>query len=645
MADDQITIRWSGGERRFAPGVVRLGRDPSNDVVIDNPHVSRQHGELRFDDGWAYTDVGSGQGTFVDDGRVTTVDVNGPLALRLGRAGGEKVELGVAAEECTVGRSRTIDSYVPDATVVVAEDRNRPGGALRADQIQGATVVTGHTVNVECGGRSYTFSPGQDVRIGRDLDCDIVSANPTVSRHHADLRYRDGAWVLEDEGSSGGTYLDGRRVKDVRLSGSTAVWLGEVDTGERVVLVTSGGRPRTSSERVVRAARKKTPIIVIGAIAAAAVVVAVVALMRPGGASSPSNDRLAKAVVRVDVDGRPEGSGTIIDAGRGLILTNAHVAAPRADGQGVHAYDVESSLPDAPRSITIAVSPGLDKVAEPTYTAEVAAADGYLDLVVLRITGTVGGAVVESDDLKDLTAIEIGDSDALRTGSSVRVFGFPAISQSNASTLTEGVVSGPVEDRRLRSNRAFLNLDAPIRGGNSGGLAADADGRLVGVPTLNRIRKEEAPVSSMRPVNWVKPMVDAVREGKPYASPYVTPLTGKEAFENFASVTPGRAGFDPTCAGGIVTPTAGSTALALAFQYKGFTAGQPQDVRVDLFQPDGKLVATAPTEDQWPYQWGESGCATVTLALGAPLTPGTYVARVYAGPNYRLLARLEVPVS
>ncbi len=75
------------------------GAIPSNDIVIDNPNVSRYHGELRFGgSGWVYTDVGSAQGTFLDGDPVTEAAVGGSIALTLGRASGERVELTVATE-------------------------------------------------------------------------------------------------------------------------------------------------------------------------------------------------------------------------------------------------------------------------------------------------------------------------------------------------------------------------------------------------------------------------------------------------------------------------------------------------------------------------------------------------------------------
>lgn len=52
-----------------------------------------------------------------------------------------------------------------------------------------------------------------EVRLGRDSSCDVVIPEVTVSRRHARLFFEDGQLVLEDLGSSGGTFLNGTRVK------------------------------------------------------------------------------------------------------------------------------------------------------------------------------------------------------------------------------------------------------------------------------------------------------------------------------------------------------------------------------------------------------------------------------------------------
>ena len=194
---------------------------------------------------------------------------------------------------------------------------DRPGGRLRAEAAEGATVVTGDSINLECAGRSYTFQPGSDVTIGRDSDCDVVSANPTVSRRHARLAHDGEQWTLEDLGSSGGTYVDGARVDRLPLAGSVAVWLGDEETGERVVLVTSGTHKVGIGTRVAKAPRRKGSLLpVLGGVLVLVVLIAAGFLLLSGG---PDDDELAQATVRI-VSADATGSGTIIDAEKGLIL-------------------------------------------------------------------------------------------------------------------------------------------------------------------------------------------------------------------------------------------------------------------------------------------------------------------------------------
>lgn len=63
--------------------------------------------------------------------------------------------------------------------------------------------------------------------IGRAQDCDLVISEPAVSKHHAEVRWQDGAWQLRDVGSRNGTYLDGVRIQEARLPTSCHVELGQ----------------------------------------------------------------------------------------------------------------------------------------------------------------------------------------------------------------------------------------------------------------------------------------------------------------------------------------------------------------------------------------------------------------------------------
>jgi FhaA, N-terminal domain/FHA domain len=61
------------------------------------------------------------------------------------------------------------------------------------------------------GGRRLMVAP-RGATLGRSRDCEIVIDDPNVSRQHAELRPRGGAWVISDLGSTNGTRVNGRTV-------------------------------------------------------------------------------------------------------------------------------------------------------------------------------------------------------------------------------------------------------------------------------------------------------------------------------------------------------------------------------------------------------------------------------------------------
>jgi FHA domain-containing protein/uncharacterized protein DUF1707 len=70
------------------------------------------------------------------------------------------------------------------------------------------------------------------ITLGRSSSCQLVFDDDTVSRRHAALVCRDGAWHVVDLGSSNGTYVNGRRVMDAEVRAGDELALGTT----RVVL-------------------------------------------------------------------------------------------------------------------------------------------------------------------------------------------------------------------------------------------------------------------------------------------------------------------------------------------------------------------------------------------------------------------------
>jgi hypothetical protein len=89
-------------------------------------------------------------------------------------------------------------------------------------------------------GRELAFPARREIILGRDPTVDVRSDNPLVSRHHARLRPQQFGWVLEDTKSKHGTFVDGKPITSVAVTGPTTVWLAEPNDGEVMLLLPEG---------------------------------------------------------------------------------------------------------------------------------------------------------------------------------------------------------------------------------------------------------------------------------------------------------------------------------------------------------------------------------------------------------------------
>ncbi|MEM7345375.1 MAG: trypsin-like peptidase domain-containing protein [Chloroflexota bacterium] len=186
------------------------------------------------------------------------------------------------------------------------------------------------------------------------------------------------------------------------------------------------------------------------------------------------------------------GSGSIVDP-KGIILTNCHVANPRAMGMSSPAAD----------SLGISVIRRSDEPPALTYLAEIVVQSPELDLAVLKITHEVNGKRARR---LNLPSLPIGDSDSLELGDIMAIFGYPGIG-GDTVTFTSGSVAGFTKEERVSARRAWIKTDATIAGGNSGGTAVNFHGELVAIPT------QAAAGANISPVD-ARPVVDTNRDGR-----------------------------------------------------------------------------------------------------------------------------------
>ena len=76
-------------------------------------------------------------------------------------------------------------------------------------------------------GRGELPARGRGTRIGRSPDCDIFLDDVTVSRHHAVLLEENGEFVVEDQGSLNGTFVNHKRIDRAPLHEGDELQVGK----------------------------------------------------------------------------------------------------------------------------------------------------------------------------------------------------------------------------------------------------------------------------------------------------------------------------------------------------------------------------------------------------------------------------------
>ena len=176
----------------------------------------------------------------------------------------------------------------------------------------------------------------------------------------------------------------------------------------------------------------------------------------------------------VDQQARAAGSGVIIDAGQGLVVTNNHVV-DRAD------------------EITVQLADGRE------LAAKLLGGDPDTDIAVIKVPA------------ENLTAIPIGNSDQIEVGDFVLAIGNPFLI---GQTVTSGIVSGLNRTNvGLEQYEDFIQTDAAIYPGNSGGALVNLRGELIGINTAFVGATNSNPGMGFAiPVNMARVVTDRILE-------------------------------------------------------------------------------------------------------------------------------------
>ncbi|MGQ4417614.1 FHA domain-containing protein, partial [Streptomyces sp. SAS_269] len=88
---------------------------------------------------------------------------------------------------------------------------------------------------LETNGRTWTLEPSRPYTLGRDPQGDIVFDDARVSWRHATVSFDGRSWVIEDHGSTNGTFVRGQRIHQMEIGPGSAVHLGNATDGPRLL--------------------------------------------------------------------------------------------------------------------------------------------------------------------------------------------------------------------------------------------------------------------------------------------------------------------------------------------------------------------------------------------------------------------------
>src|SRR6266852_6403629 len=221
--------RLKGRQFRLEGTTAMVGRAEENAVgLFGDPGVQPRHAVIeRRAAGYALKNLAVQEGTFVNGQRIETTELHDGDRIRIGnyelsfhaRQGAQAARLATQRPPM-----RMAEPMRPAAATGAAAS----AGAAESSRAASATTAS---ANGPCllgsSGERFPLRIGAATTLGRALDNDIVVNHASVSRHHASIEARNGAFRLRDLGSQNGTYVGAERVTEASIADGDKVKLGD----------------------------------------------------------------------------------------------------------------------------------------------------------------------------------------------------------------------------------------------------------------------------------------------------------------------------------------------------------------------------------------------------------------------------------
>jgi pSer/pThr/pTyr-binding forkhead associated (FHA) protein len=215
----ESTVTFQSGPRtgdtmRVGQGTLTVGRAPDNDIVIDDPTVSRNHARITVNGGqFTVEDLNSTSGTHVDGRRAEHFAVMPGSVMKVGNSE-------FVLNSSQLPHKNSGHKFAPASGFDNGATQNIKQSSSSFHWLVG---TSGGVI-----GESFKLDPGITI-VGRDTTNHLVVDDHYVSRQHAMVKVDDSETYIFDLGSIGGTKVNGKDIGGGELTLNSVVRIGDTE--------------------------------------------------------------------------------------------------------------------------------------------------------------------------------------------------------------------------------------------------------------------------------------------------------------------------------------------------------------------------------------------------------------------------------
>ena len=222
-------------EYQLSKKEIKIGRAKANDIILNDPTVSRVHAVIKCDEGKLSILDSSTVGTFINNEKISSSSLSFNDRITIG-------PYSIFARECDENKeSSELRTTCHEKTLAVPLPEKQAEKSFLLQQaslkfVKG--VEKNRTVQIE----------KEKLTFGKTDDNDLVLTDEFVSRHHGEIYFRNGEFFIRDLGSKNGIFINGKRVKGSVLAPGSRIDIGKIS----IDFILSQDKGMLSDEKVDR---------------------------------------------------------------------------------------------------------------------------------------------------------------------------------------------------------------------------------------------------------------------------------------------------------------------------------------------------------------------------------------------------------